>query len=354
VSRSALPAGAFCALLALVGCATPAPPADLTRAVRLEKRGDDAGALSAYEGAVAACPRVRDKRQRQKVCVQAMAGRAYTLERLGKDDEAVAAWLAMAKAMSAAEWPDDAARALHEAAMIELRREHAKAAYDLFWRVIVEHPDASAADDALRVVVRDGRRRDARALDGVLVTLWARQKASELGDNLLGWRADLAEHELADPKVAIEVWDLIAAEYPKGPLFDDALWNGARLARASGDPKGAILRLRKLLATREEAILIGSYHSVFLDDAQLEVGRILRDDLGQARAALTEFEQLAEDYPDSVLRDDALWELATTRAGLDDPPGACRALAAIAAKFKDSKYLLEDAPALSSRLGCAK
>jgi tetratricopeptide (TPR) repeat protein len=343
------------AALALAACGVRKPPTELTQARRLEKRGDDAGALASYDGAVAVCARLREPAERLKVCAQAMSGRAFTLERLGRADEATRAWLDMAKAL--ADSPDDAGRALHEAALLELRRGHDKPAYDLFWRVIVEHPDSTAADDSLRVVVRDGRRRNPRELDGVLAQLWQREQASELGDNLLQARADLAEHELGDARAAIDHWDQLAAHYPKGSLFDDALWNAARLARAGGDPKGALVRLRKLLATREEAFMIGSYHSVFLDDAQLELGRILRDDLGDARAALGEFTQLPKDYPDSVLRDDALWELATTQAALADAKAACATLAALAKQYPDSKYLLDDegaARALATRLGCAR
>jgi Tetratricopeptide repeat len=345
-----VPRSAIAWLVLLAACASSRPPAELSRAERLSQRGDDAAALREYESAVTACPRVSDRLQREKSCALAMSGRAFTLERLGREDDALAAWLDMAKAL-AAEFPDDAARALHEAAMLELRRGHDKAAYDLFWRVIVEHPDAAAADDALRVVVRDGRRRNPRELDGVLASLYGREHESELGDNLLAARADLAEHELADARAAIDLWDQIAAKWPKGPLFDDACWNAARLTR-KGDPKGALARLRKLLATKEEAFMIGSYHSVFLDDAQLEVGRILRDDLGEARAALAEFERLqGKDYRDSVLRDDALFELAQTHAGLGDAAAACAALARLKKDFPDSKYLLELPPPLA---GCSK
>jgi tetratricopeptide (TPR) repeat protein len=339
-------------VLLLAACGAPRPPAELVRAQRLEKHGDDADALVAYEGAIDKCARVLDHTRRHALCAQAMSGRAFTLERLGREDDATHAWLEMAKAL--AESPDDAARALHEAALLELRRGHDKAAYDLFWRVIVEHADASAADDSLRVVVRDGRRRNPRELDGVLAKLFERDATGELGDNLLAARADLAEHELADPKAALELWDEIAKRYPKGPFHDDALWNGARLARQGGDAQGALTRLHQLLATREEAFMVGSYHSVFLDDAQLEVGRILRDDLGDAHAALAAFAQLDKDYPDSVLRDDALWELASTHAALGDGARACAALATLAAKFPDSKFLLDDGPALATRLGCKK
>ena len=40
------------------------------------------------------------------------------------------------------------------------------------------------------------------------------------------------------------------------------------------------------MATREVSLMVGSYFSVWLDDAQLLLGRILRDDLGRADEAL--------------------------------------------------------------------
>jgi tetratricopeptide (TPR) repeat protein len=347
VSRSAL----FVALaaLAVAACMTPKPPRELVQAQRLEHAGDDAAALPAYERAITSCTSVEDPLLRQTACGQAYSGRAATLARLGKPDDALAAWLDMARALATLA-PEDAARALQEAAVLELERSHDKAAYDLFWRVIVEHPEAAAADDALRVVVRDGRTRNARELDGVLASLYERQKDSELADNLLADRADLAEHELAQPRAALVLWDQIATRWPKGPFYDDARWNGARLARAGGDPKGALTRLHQLLATKEEAFMIGSYHSVFLDDAELEAGRILRDDLNDPRAALVEFDRLEnKDYKDSVLRDDALFEAAMTHAALGEKDAACARLASLRKHFPDSKFLLEPPPALA---GC--
>jgi tetratricopeptide (TPR) repeat protein len=341
VSRKAVTGAAFAALAALAACGAPKPPAELVAAQKAERAGDDARTLAAYETAVATCPRVVDKAQRADACAQAYTGRAQTLERLGRDDDALAAWLAMAKDLGPAA-PEDGARALHEAAVLELRRGHDKAAYDLFWRVIVEHGDSPAAEDALRVVVRDGRTRNAKELDGVLAQLYDRRRDGELADNLLAYRADLAEHELAQPKGALEIWDQIAKRWPKGPFFDDACWNGARLARANGDPRGALARLYKLLATKEEAFMIGSYHSVFLDDAALEAGRILRDDLGDGKAALGEFERLEDpDFKDSILRDDALFETAVTRAALGDQAAACATFATLRKKFPDSKFLSE-------------
>ncbi|HEY6176518.1 MAG TPA: tetratricopeptide repeat protein, partial [Kofleriaceae bacterium] len=121
----------------------------------------------------------------------------------------------------------------------------------------------------------------------------------------------------------------------------------ARLSRALHDPRGAVERLRALLATREVALGAGSYFSIWLDDAQLELGKILRDDLGDLAGAAAAFRRLPEDYPASILRDDALYELAITRERMHDHAAACAALARLAREFADSKYL-----ARGRELGC--
>jgi tetratricopeptide (TPR) repeat protein len=337
-------------LVLIVACSGPPKPVELSRAESAESAGKDDQALLEYEQATRSCVHQKTRERRRRFCGLAYSGRAFTLERLGRLDDAVAAWLLMAKDLGA--YDDERGRALHEAALLRLHQGRDKDAYDLFWKVIVEAPDASAAEDALRVVLRDGRRRNPRQLDGVFGELFLRQADHELGDNLLLARADLAEHELEDNKSALTFYDELARRYPKGPLYDDALWHGARLARAAGDAPGALTRLDKLLATRETAFIIGSYHSEWLDNAQLEVGLIRRDDLKDLPGAERAFEGLGELYGDSLLRDDALWELAVTREQRGDKPGACRAVAAIAKKFAESKHMLEHVPELRARLGC--
>jgi tetratricopeptide (TPR) repeat protein len=105
-----------------------------------------------------------------------------------------------------------------------------------------------------------------------------------------------------------------------------------------GDPEGAVRRLRGLVGTREVALGTGSYFSIWLDDAQLELGRVLRDDLRDLPGAIRAFEKLPKDYPASILKDDALFELAVTQKAAGNPAKACAAIEKLVKQSPDSKY----------------
>jgi len=214
-----------------------------------------------------------------------------------------------------------------------------KPAWTALWRVVTDWPDEPTAGDALRRLLEDGRGRDARALAEELAKLLTPLAGSAVADNLVWSLADLSEHELGRPEAARARYDQIPAEYPRSGLRDDARWHAARLSRALGDPAGAAARLRALLATREVALGAGSYFSIWLDDAQLELGRVLRDGLGDLAGAEAAFRRLPRDYPASILHDDALYELAVTQARAGAPARACETLAELAKRAPDSKYV---------------
>ncbi|HEY5944161.1 MAG TPA: tetratricopeptide repeat protein, partial [Kofleriaceae bacterium] len=77
----------------------------------------------------------------------------------------------------------------------------------------------------------------------------------------------------------------------------------------------------------------------WLDDAQLELGKVLRDDLHDLPGAAAAFRKLPKDYPASILKDDALYELAVTLEQAGDHAGACTTLDALARQSPDSKYI---------------
>jgi tetratricopeptide (TPR) repeat protein len=342
----------FRMLIAAVGaaCSAPAPLPDLVAAERLERQGDVGGALAAYRAAQHTCRNVTPARRRREVCARALIGEAEVLENAGRIEDAIAAWSTIPERSDGD--PPPSAQGIYRAGVLSLQLGRDEVAWTYLWRVVTDYPDEAFAGDAVGVLLRDGRRRDPHALWQVMSDLVPALDHTRVADNLLWALADLAEHDLLDPARARALYDRIPIEHPDSGLRDDARWHGARLSRQLGDGEGAAARLRGLLATREVAFGAGSYFSVWLDDAQLELGIVLRDDLGRHDDAVRALRQLAKDYPHSILHDDASWEIAVTRArqGLRDD--ACKELAHLAATWPDSKYQLERAPALAVELGC--
>ncbi len=324
-------------VLALVTACSASPVmSELTTAERRANSGDTDGAVAAYREAQARCSSLKPARRAKATCADALLGEAEVLEHAGRLQAAVDTYLAIP-----ARVPKDratSATAVQRAAEIQLRLGAAEAASTSLWRVVTEWPDEGAAGDALRVLVRDGRSRDPHALAARLMKVLTALARSGTADNLVWSLADLTEHELADPAAARALYDRIPKEFSRSGLRDDARWNGARISRAIGDPQGCVTRLRGLLATREVAWGAGSYFSIWLDDAQLELGRVLRDDLKDLPGAIKAFEKLPRDYPASILRDDALFELAMTLHAAGDQAKACAAIAKLVAQSPESKY----------------
>jgi tetratricopeptide (TPR) repeat protein len=327
------------AILALaIGCSAPATLGELKTAERRADAGDHEGAIVAYREAQRTCGRIKPARRAKAACAEAHLGEAESQDKAGRTREAIATYLELPSRL-----PGDAttaAIAVYRAGDLLLRGQDTTAAWTQLWRVITEWPDEAPAGDALKILLADGRGRDARALADQLAKLLGSLAETEVADNLLWSLADLYEHELANPAGARALYDRIPTDHPKSGLRDDARWHAARLSRAMGDPKGAVARLRGLLATREVAVGAGSYFSIWLDDAQLELGKVLRDELKDYAGAAAAFRQLPKHYPASILKDDALYELAVTLDRAGDKPAACRALAELGKLSPDSKYVV--------------
>lgn len=342
---------ATCAALVATACSAPALQKDLAVAEDHERAGEIEPALASYILAQDSCKRIRRPHLRRSACAQAHVHRAELLEDQRRLAEAAAAYEATPAAL-----PDDpvtSAKALYRAGRLRLALGDDERGYRLLWRAVTDYPDIAFAVDALRVVFNDGRKRNPRQLYQVLGELVEPLAGNDVSDNILYDMATLAEEDFAQPAVARAHLDVIIADYRDGGLFDEACWHAARLSRVLGDGAGAARRLRTLLATREVAVGAGSYFSVWLDNAQLELGIVLRDDLGDNRGAVAALRLVAEHYPASVLHDDASFEVAVALGRAGDRAGACRELEALARAWPESKYQLERAPALGRELGCA-
>jgi tetratricopeptide (TPR) repeat protein len=333
------------AVAVVAGCSGAPLPADFAHAQSLEST-DPERARKIYDGLDARCQ--HDLLEHDDCALVAV--------RLAELDEAAGRWRDAAstwqRAAAVTRQPRTIARALQRAADItHARLGDDAAAAALAWRVVESYPDEIAADDALKLALRIDEPRDWVALAARLAALYPRVVRFDVGDNVLFERGMLlARHERAAEAVAI--FDELADAYPHSSLRDDGLWRAAELLRRSGDFEGALRRLRRILASRKDAIITGSYNYLQLDDAQLLVGRIYLDDLHDPAHAAEAFELLADDYPSSVLRDDALYDLARARREQHDLPAACRALARLVKQFPDGNRV-RAAQTLQQELACA-
>lgn len=344
----------YWALLLAAACSAPATLRELQVAQTAERNGQHDQAVAAYRAAQTTCQQLQPKRRRDIACAQAALGEAELLDQDGDRDAAIAAYqkilatpaasnIDAAADVAPAGEPDTGmwARAGYRLGALLLERGDASAGYDAWWRVITLLPNEPTAGDVVATLVRDARARSVEQLTLQLTNLLTPLAETDIADNLLWALADLAEHEHQDATLARSYYDRIYLDHASSGMRDDARWHAARLSRQLKDGAGAAARLRGLLSTREVAFGTGSYFSIWLDNAQLELGRVLRDDLHQPVDAANAFAQLLEDYPASPLRDDALFEIAATLQGSTNRQlqrRGCAAWARLLREFPDSKY----------------
>lgn len=194
------------------------------------------------------------------------------------------------------------ARASLDAARLRLRHDHERAlAIEGLRRVVLRFPDSGSAGRALYWLLRE---HDGDPLQ-MLEALYAEIGQSALGDNLL---AAIAErHADADDRVAERATlERIVAEhpYPQGHLWDEAVVRLAAMDVEDGRPLEAIARLTAMLERAETTSLIGSYTLPSFPPARLQIARLHRQ-MGDLEAAAASFARLEDDFPTSILRDDA-------------------------------------------------
>jgi len=341
--------------VACAGCAAAPLATEFEIARAHEAAHDPESALTEYQLVRRACEQPGAPRRPHDECALAVVREAQIEENLHRWRDAYASWLSVPKM---AEEKLKSARALARAAEIADEELHdGPSALTIAWRAVAEYPDEVPSDDALRLIVRLGKRSDPRALAGQLQELYPRVARSDIGDNVLFELGELYRTTLDDPAQAVRAYDLLAATYSRSSLRDDALFRAAQVERASHQPDAALKHLRALLATRRDAYITGSYNSEFLDDAELESGCIYLEDLHDPEHAIEHFQLLADDYPKSTLRDDALLELAHAALQRHSPPSekdkaqACAALLRAERQFPDGNRI-RAARELATELSC--
>jgi len=295
--------------------------------------------------------------------------RAYSS---GRYEEAASAY---ASAEKAAARPRDTAEAIYlEASSHQRRRawEQARAVYE---RLIAEQPESHfarrAAFDLADLEIDSGNVEKGYERYRVLATTKANDGLARraldrylhhlesTGGNPAAWLKSIlaaiekteldetARYALAGYLAAASDWQgardsyLSCAErhpYPKGALFDDALWHASELEEKLGRPEQAVLHLRKMLSVRETSTTVGSYERPRFSPAQFRIAVLYRDALGDHSAARREFHRLYAEHPTSILRDDALWQEAKLARENGNAEDACALTAVLARDFPASRY----------------
>jgi len=337
---------------ALTACSAPAQIRDLRAAESYEAAGQHKHALQAYRAAQQSCREVSSKRKRRQACAAAHLQHAELLAAIGRTREAVTAYHKTETVLS--DNPEASARASFASALLYEQLGDDEAHYKYLWRTITHYPNQEFAADACKRLLFGGRKRAPKQLRTAFYGLVGPLANTKIADNLLEALAELEEVEFQSPKTALHYYDLLIETHPTSGFYDDALWHGARLSRSLDDAAGAVRRLRQLLKTRVVALGAGSYFSVWLDNAQLELGIVLRDDLRDYDGAIKAFTTLPSHYPASILKDDALFERAVAKAKAGRKNDACKDLTKLQSKYNDSKYEIERAPQLRTALGCTQ
>jgi tetratricopeptide (TPR) repeat protein len=314
-------------LLYLAGCEPDRGavyPAAMVRAEQAEARHDYQGAEAAYLEAAGGAKVERDAAHARFLA-------ACTLDEAGDVARALAAFKVIADASPPQE---HSAEAAYRAASLRIRMGDEHGWKDIE-EAVVRFPTADIARPAfvrlLRHLRETGRVDALRALEPRLVET---ERGEELDYEIARALADAGR-----TREAREEFVHVAAKwpYPKGLLFDDALYRASELDEAEGRYGDAIADLEAMLGVRESSLLVGSYERPRYDAAQLRIADLyeqrLHDD-ARARAAL---HKLYADFPTSLLRDKALFREAELTG--KDGGRRCELLQLLVHDFPDSRYV---------------
>jgi tetratricopeptide (TPR) repeat protein len=232
-----------------------------------------------------------------------------------------------------------AERARFDLADLEIDAGNVDRGYDLLYEAMMKHPGNGLAHRALeRWTVRLEER-------GGDVLAWLRETQPRLADTELD---ETVRYQMAgrleaagDLQGARDAYAACAERhpYPKGSLFDDALFHASLLDEKLGKIEACIEDLRRMLLVREPSTFAGSYERPRFSPAQFRIAVLYRDKLHDNRAARREFHRLYAMHTTSILRDDALWEEAKLARADGDGRAACALVATLAQDFKESRYV---------------
>ncbi len=202
--------------------------------------------------------------------------------------------------------------------------------------LVVQHGDTGEAKSALRLLL-DLRVRSASPEAGLSFVQGLAREATQgyVAEALMYEQSTLllAVDRVADARALLEA-QVQRFPYPQGRLWDDALWRLADLAEEAGDPRAAVAYLERMIAVHESAHLIGSYTRPKMSEAALRIARIYRDRINDLDAAVGAFRHVRDEFPNSLLVDDALQEEAEIWLSRGDKSKGCALLKQVLAEHE--------------------
>jgi tetratricopeptide (TPR) repeat protein len=324
----------LCVIAFVAGCAPELGEAYLD-AFAAGERAFHAGrydeAARAWDEAAGRAHRVKDRDEARFL-------EARSFERLGRWDDARAAYLRLA-----ADSPGGprTGRAAFDLAQIEI--EHGDAARG--WRMLDEaarrYPKHGVARPAIRRMIQHVQ--DEGGEPAVLAWLDAHEatfRGTEQ-EEVIAYERGLSLERAGRKQEAHDVFlaDARRHPYPFGGLTDDAYWHAAAIDEEAGRYDEAIAHLRELLSSREPSGAWASYERPRYSEAQLRIALIYRDRLKDHANARRELEKLYALHTTTLKRDDAVWWEAVLAVEDGDRDTACRLAKRMLDEFPESRYV---------------
>lgn len=213
----------------------------------------------------------------------------------------------------------------------------AKALYD---RILQGHSNRRGVMPAL--VQRLGIERDelgAKAEVELALLLERRQPRGEQAPWLLLRAARVLAEELDDPVQAIGLLERVRAEHDESTYVDDALFEEAGYLRKIKRSSAALILYGAIIDSQSSSLVVGSYDSVFLDDAFFQKAETLRIELRDAARAEKAYLELVDKVPNSTLVDDALFQARLLAAARGDTARAVELVGMLRKLRPESRYL---------------
>ena len=225
--------------------------------------------------------------------------------------------------------------------------------YRQLWHIVMNYPQTSAATLSLSALTKLTAKTNPSAFYNQLGSVLTLLAHTNIADNILMVMAEISNKTFHQSQTALAHYSQIISFYPQSTFLDDALWYSAGITYQQNLFKRTAQYYHQLLTLRRLPVWLQKYpSSQWADSAQQNLGLLYRDKLNQPEHAIKAFTALIQNYPHSVLQDNALWEIANTWDALGDSKQACLTLTELKKQWPRSKFTVIYHNDLHNKLQC--